>query len=216
MRKVLLAVIVLLFGSAAFAQDTPKFEAWADYSYFRFNPQHSGYVNSASLNGGGGGVAYYFTHMIGIEADFQGYGSVTQNYHIPATVPQCGAITEGTSCNFAAQANAFSYNVGPVIKFRSKHFEPFAEVEFGGVHSNTFKNLCTQFAGIGGACATRNPSNNAFDFIIGGGIDVPVTKSIAIRVAEADFVLTRFGNAITGGNNNQSNFRYNAGVVFRF
>jgi hypothetical protein len=29
-------------------------------------------------------------------------------------------------------------------------------------------------------------------------------------------VLTRFGNNFTGGNNNQSNFRYQAGVVFSF
>jgi outer membrane protein OmpA-like peptidoglycan-associated protein len=31
-----------------------------------------------------------------------------------------------------------------------------------------------------------------------------------------DYLLTRFGNAFTAGNNNQSNFRYQAGVVFRF
>jgi len=43
-----------------------------------------------------------------------------------------------------------------------------------------------------------------------------VTKSIAIRPAQFDFVLTRFGNSFTKGNNNQSNFRYNAGIVFRF
>jgi len=28
--------------------------------------------------------------------------------------------------------------------------------------------------------------------------------------------LTRFGNSFTGGNNNQSNFRIQAGVVIRF
>ena len=29
-------------------------------------------------------------------------------------------------------------------------------------------------------------------------------------------MLTRFGNAFTQGNNNQSNFRYQAGIQFRF
>jgi hypothetical protein len=57
-----------------------------------------------------------------------------------------------------------------------------------------------------------SPSNNAFDFIIGGGLDIKVTDSIAIPPVSS--TLTRFGNAFTGGNNNQSNFRFQAGVVF--
>ena len=37
-----------------------------------------------------------------------------------------------------------------------------------------------------------------------------------IRPAQFDYVLTRFGNGFTKGNQNQSNFRYQAGIVFRF
>jgi len=62
----------------------------------------------------------------------------------------------------------------------------------------------------------RKPSNNAFDFVIGGGFDIPVSKHVAIRPAQFDFLLTRFGNGYTSGNQNQSNFRYQAGVVFTF
>jgi len=43
-----------------------------------------------------------------------------------------------------------------------------------------------------------------------------VTPKIAIRPVQFDYLLTRFGNAFTAGNNNQSNFRYQAGVQFRF
>src|SRR5258708_1705087 len=85
---------------------------------------------------------------------------------------------------------------------------------FGGAHSNTYQNL---FKACQAACSTTtNPSNNAFDFIIGGGIDIPVGRHIAIRAAQFDYVLTRFGNGFTKGNQNQSNFRYNGGIVFRF
>jgi len=85
---------------------------------------------------------------------------------------------------------------------------------FGGAHSNTYQNL---FKACQAACSTTtNPSNNAFDFIIGGGIDIPVGRHIAIRPAQLDFVLTRFGNGFTKGNQNQSNFRYNGGIVLRF
>jgi len=104
--------------------------------------------------------------------------------------------------------------VGPIIKYRSEHFEPFVETLFGGAHSNAYHNLfkaCQSFC-----TTTDNPSNNGWDFVIGGGIDIPLSKSIAIRPAQVDFVLTRFGNAFTSGNNNQSNLRYNGGIVFRF
>ena len=66
------------------------------------------------------------------------------------------------------------------------------------------------------ATHSKSPSNNAFDFLIGGGIDIPVTEKITIRPAQFEYLLTRFGNDFTKGNNNQSNFRYQAGVQFRF
>ena len=88
------------------------------------------------------------------------------------------------------------------------------EVLGGGAHSNVYGNL---LKACQAACVTSaSPSNNAFDFIIGGGFDIPLSKSIAIRPAQFDFVLTRFGNNFTHGNTNQSNFRHNAGIVFRF
>jgi hypothetical protein len=196
MKKAFLIGFVLLFGSAAFAQSDTKMEVSANYSYMRFNPQNSNIISSFSLNGGGGAFSYFFTDMIGIKAEFEGYGSTTRTL-----------VATGTN----VQANLFTYNVGPVIKYRQGKFQPFGEVLFGGAHSNAYVNLCNASGGCLGS-----PSNNAFDFIIGGGLDIPVTKSISIRPAEVDFVLTRFGNNFTGGNNNQSNFRYQAGVVFSF
>jgi hypothetical protein len=65
-------------------------------------------------------------------------------------------------------------------------------------------------------CTANNPSNNAIDFILGGGLDIPLSKSIAFRPAQFDYALTRFGNGFTSGNQNQSNFRYQIGIQFRF
>ena len=196
MNKAFLIGFVLLFGNVAFGQSDTKMEVSANYSYMRFNPQNSNIISSFSLNGGGGAFSYFFTDMIGIKAEFEGYGSTTRTL-----------VATGTN----VQANLFTYNVGPVLKYRQGKFQPFGEVLFGGAHSNAYVNLCNASGGCIGS-----PSNNAFDFIIGGGLDIPVTKSISIRPAEVDFVLTRFGNNFTGGNNNQSNFRYQAGVVFSF
>ncbi len=194
-----LVVVGLVLGSVAFAQDSPKVEITGYYSYFRFNPENSGTLSSHSLNGGGADISYFITKMIGIKAEFGGYQSNSVTF------------TNGIS-TATASANLFTYNVGPVVKFRSDKFEPFAEVLFGGAHSSFYGNLCKQLT----TCVVNNPSNNAFDFVIGGGIDIPLTHSIAFRPAQVDYVLTRFGNGFTSGNQNQSNFRYQAGIQFRF
>jgi hypothetical protein len=195
MKKLVLVGLVVFWGSVAFAQDAPKLEITGNYSYMRFNPENSNIIAPFSLNGGGLSGVYFFTKSIGIKAEFEGYGSTTRNLKATGT---------------PVSANLFTYNVGPEFKYRTTHFEPFVDVMFGGAHSNAFVNVCNATECVG------SPSNNAFDFIIGGGIDIPVTKSISIRPVELDFVLTRFGNAFTNSNNNQSNLRYQAGVQFRF
>jgi len=45
---------------------------------------------------------------------------------------------------------------------------------------------------------------------MGGGIDIPLLHSIAFRPVQVDYVLTRFGNGFTSGNQSQSNFHYQA------
>jgi opacity protein-like surface antigen len=208
-KNLLLVGLAFLFGSVALAQESPKAEVSVNYSYMRFNPENSSVINSFSLNGGGGAFSYFFNSMIGIKAEFEGYGSQTRNFNFTNTTICAG---EGT-CTGAVQGNLFTYNVGPVVKFRTPHVQPFIEAMFGGAHSNVNGNLkqdCT------GCVVVRSPNNNAFDFILGGGIDIPITQSISFRPAELDFALTRFGNAFTKGNNNQSNLRYQAGVVFSF
>jgi hypothetical protein len=209
-RSLLALGIVLLFGTVAFAQDYAKVEVPLYYSYMRFNPENSGILSGFSLNGGGGGAAFYVNHWLGFEAEFNGYGSSSKTFIFPATANSPCPI----GCTVRASGDMFTYNVGPVLKYRAEHFEPFVETLFGGAHSNSYQNLLKACAGP--CTGTGNPSNNAWDFIIGGGVDIPLSKSISIRPAQFDFVLTRFGNGFTRGNNNQSNFRYNAGLVFRF
>jgi hypothetical protein len=212
-RTALVFGIVLLFGTTLFAQDYHKIEVTGDYSYVHANPQNNNVIPTFSLNGGGGSAAFYFSKLIGIEAEFEGYGSYTHNFTIPAGNTACPGTV---ACAVSAQGNLFTYNVGPIVKFRLSHFEPFVETLFGGAHSNFYGNLYKNCGTAGCAVASKSPSNNAFDFLIGGGIDIPVSEHIAIRPAQFEYFLTRFGNDFTKGNNNQSNFRYQAGVQFRF
>src|SRR5215471_2532741 len=126
-RSVFLSAIALLLGSSAFAQDYAKVEVPLNYSYMRFNPENSNIVSGFSLNGGGGGVTVYVNHWLGIQADFQGYMSTTRTFTFPAT-PNSPCPT---GCTLRSSGDLFTYNVGPIIKYRSEHFEPFVETLFG-------------------------------------------------------------------------------------
>jgi hypothetical protein len=214
MRSAIVLGMVLLCGAVAFAQDSPKAEISIVYSYIDAHPQNSNIIKPFSLDGGGVGGAFFFSKYIGIEAEFNGYASFSHSIIIPAGNPAClGAV----NCTLSATGDLFSYNVGPIVKFRVKHFEPFIETMFGGAHTDFYGSIFSECgATIGCVSASRSPSNNAWDFIIGGGIDIPIGRSFAIRPVEVDYMLTRFGTGFTGGNNNQSNFRYQGGVLFRF
>lgn len=49
----------------------------------------------------------------------------------------------------------------------------------------------------------------------GGGLDVDITKGLAIRLAEFDYVLTRYHNPLTN-NSSQNHFRYCGGLILKF
>jgi len=120
----------MLLGLAAFAQyDFPKFEVAVDYSYARFSPSHNYIKNSYSLNGGGGSFEYNFGYL-GVKAEFEGYGSSTQNFSAPAGSTFC---PDGCTAN--VQGNLFTYLFGPQVGLRTGKFRPFGELLFGGAHS---------------------------------------------------------------------------------
>ena len=50
-RKALLIGAVVMIGLTAWAQDYPKFQAYADYSLVHFNPSKA-FTTSHNLNGG--------------------------------------------------------------------------------------------------------------------------------------------------------------------
>jgi len=185
-RSTGLVTIALILSSLACAQEGPKAELTGFYSNFRFNPDNVGPLNSHSLNGGGTEFNFIFSRMVGVKAEFAWYQSNI--------------------------SNLFTYNLGPMVKFRSRKLEPFAEALFGGAHSGFYGSLCKQSA----TCVATNPSNDAVDLVLGGGLDIPLSRFIALRPVQVDYVLTRFANAFTGRDQNQSNFRYQAGIQLRF
>jgi hypothetical protein len=199
----------MLVATSAFAQETSKLEASVDFSYLHFVPQNNHIVQPFNVWGGGASAVYYLGGHLGIKADLQGYASTQQGFSFGPGSAFCP-----TGCSGRVEGNMFTYAFGPQFKFRVGRIEPFVEALGGGAHSNLYGSAlrnCTGCTTIG-----RSPSNNAALFIVGGGIDINLSSHITVRPGEVDYVLTRFGSAFTFGNNNQSNVRYLAGMVFRF
>jgi hypothetical protein len=109
------------------------------------------------------------------------------------------------------QGNMFTYLFGPQLTYRTSKVNVFGELLFGGSNSNAYANVAEALNGVGGnvASGTQHPFTMAF----GGGLDVKVSKNVAIRPVEIDWLLTRYTNPLTD-TNNQNSFRYVAGIVF--
>jgi hypothetical protein len=108
----------------------------------------------------------------------------------------------------------FTYLFGPEIRIPIPKVRPFGEALFGGSNSNAYVNLSNAIDHAGGTL-TGVTSQHPFTLALGGGLDVDVTKRIALRLAEFDYVLTRYHNPLTNSSS-QNNFRYCGGVIIKF
>ena len=208
MKITLLTAITAIFiTSTAFAQ---KFEVFGDYSYMQFNTTITG-TQSRAFNGGGGGFQFNMGQHFGLKGDFQGYGSTDWTVKVtsPIGTPN-GVIPIGT---YTSKANMFTYLFGPEVHVQAKKVRVFGEVLFGGSNTSGYANLANET--IVGGNAAYNPNQHPFTMAVGGGLDVSVSKNVALRLAQMDWVLTRYTNTFTN-TNNQNSFRYLGGVVLSF
>jgi hypothetical protein len=205
-----LAGLLMGVAGSAMAQEE-KWDIFADYSYFRFNPTITG-VNTRSFNGGGGGFQWNIVKWLGIKGDFQGYGSTswTKTVSAPIVTPH-GTIPAGS---FTSQGNMFTYLFGPVLRVPAKKFVVYGEVLFGGSNTNGYGSLERAIDNAGGTLQVSG-SQHPYTMAVGGGFDFVVSKVVTLRLVEADWMLTRYTNPISN-TNNQNSFRYLGGVVFTF
>jgi hypothetical protein len=193
----------------AFAQ---KGEVYGDYTYMQYNPTVTG-LQSRALNGAGGGVQWNLSKYLGVKGDFQGYMSTqwTLNVTSPITTPSGGTIPVGS---YSSNSTMFTYLFGPVIRVPAKRIVPFGEVLFGGSNTNLYGRLSSSLI-AGGASVEQAGTQHPFTMALGGGVDIVVNKNVAFRLGEFDYLLTRYTNPLTD-TNNQNNFRYLGGMVFRW
>ena len=97
----------------------------------------------------------------------------------------------------------YTYLFGPRISLRkASPVTPFAQVLLGGGRLN---------ASAGGVDA----GENGFAMAAGGGVDIRLHPRVAIRLIQAEYLLTRFPRA-NGDSATQNDVRLSAGLVFRF
>ncbi|HVN17930.1 MAG TPA: hypothetical protein VMU05_04130 [Dongiaceae bacterium] len=93
-----------------------------------------------------------------------------------------------------SDSSVYTYTVGPVLTARLPVVQPFVHALFGGATVKT--------AGV---------SDNAFAMLLGAGIDIGLRKGIGLRLVQADWLMTKFGDQ-----NQNDQGRVSAGIVIKF
>ena len=167
------------------------------------------YLRNASngFSGWEGQGTFNFTRNLGVTADVSG-----------ASLTPFGFSVLGFSAGTYQRLN--NYLFGPTITANLGRTSVFAHALFGEARSSLR-------AGVGfpiiGGISTGLTSTNAFAMAFGGGVDIGLTRHIAIRALQVDYLRTQFNgtDALTTGlssslGNRQNSFRYSTGIVFRF
>ena len=169
-----LALTLLILSTAAFAQDeaVPKVDIFGGYSWL--NP--GGRVGGVKLPG--------ITKGFGIASTF--------NFN------KYAGLTLDTDAHYSDVSNVSTVMIGPRLKFREEHFQPFLEAMVG-LHR-------LSVAGIG--------TDNRIGTILGGGIDIPLTRRVGLRMIEADYVYGHHNfTPIIPGTQNLTGARIRSGLL---
>ena len=118
------------------------------------------------------------------------------------TVDSAGFYRKIQTTSSHTKASAYSFMAGPTVSFRTQKVTPFIHVLAGvGILSGRETSFTSN----------KRFSDHAFAGAIGGGLDVPVGRHVAIRAIEADYFPVHHES---GGNFH--NIRWRSGIVFGF
>jgi outer membrane immunogenic protein len=151
------------------------------------------------------GANYSWLHVNSANFDLQrtgNGGSGYLEYNLNKTV--------GLVADFGGYANTrqgineklMTYMFGPRFNWRRSRFTPYAQFLFGGAYT------WNDPTGI-------SITQNAFATAAGGGLDYSLTRHIAIKPIQVEYVMTQIDSA-RGFGSHQNDVRYSGGVVFQF
>ncbi len=129
--------------------------------------------------------------------NFNGFNGAVSGYfnkNLGITADFSGAFKTESGVS----AKLYTYTFGPTLRVPMDKATPFVHALFGGGHFTADES------------GTNLLKSNGFVYAIGGGLDVNASKNVAIRIGQFDYLGTRFEST------NFKNFRYSAGIVFKF
>jgi hypothetical protein len=179
----------------------PRYELFLGYSYLQAVPKLAAGNRLVWLNGGSASVAFNVNRHLGLVADFGAYTNSQMQF--------TGAYTSTVNVNNSNVA-VLTYLFGPRLSFRKyDRITPFAQVLFGGVRANqVILTGCT-------SNCTLLPAQDSFSMTAGSGLDLRIHRHFAIRMIQAEYLMTRFASYTTGTTGTQNDMRLSAGIVFR-
>jgi opacity protein-like surface antigen len=185
MRK-FASVGVLLLGlclAAMAADDVPRIEVFGGVSFLHIDDNG---LHAPKRNFGGWDTEFQFNlnRVLGITADIGG------NY---------GRVASGVP-----NSHAYTYVFGPTFSFRREHATIFAHTLLG---ENTISQNVISGSG------NPSPTDGAFAMAWGGGIDVNLSHTFALRLGQLDWLYTRHDLTPAGGRGSQNNIRYTGGIT---
>lgn len=155
------------------------------------------------------GVTYSGVHLNAANNNGQrtgNGGSGSFEYNINRYLGVVADVGGYANTKSGVEDTLLTYMFGPRLNLRRNRFNPYVQTLFGGGY------------------AWSGPSNNnqnAFTFAVGGGLDYTVTRHIAIKPVQVEYLRNEFNSAKLGDStssfgNHQNGVRYSAGIVFRF
>jgi len=180
----------------------PRAELFLGYSYIRGVPTLSPGNRMDFLNGGSTSIAFNLNRTLGLVGDFGGYNARQIQLTGAGANPARVADASGT---------AFTYLAGPRLSFRHDRVTPFIQALFGGVHASQ-----ETLSNCSGVLCTPLPTENSFAMTAGGGVDLRIHRHLAIRIVQAEYLMTNFANLSTGNRDTQNDIRLSSGLVFGF
>lgn len=89
---------------------------------------------------------------------------------------------------------------GPTVSYRNHNrVTPFSHALFGVSHLDSDT-----------AALIGSSGNDSFAMALGAGVDANLSRRLAVRLGQIDYVRTNFVNTT------ENNFRYSAGIVLKF
>jgi hypothetical protein len=177
--------------AAAEKDDAPariwnKYEVAITYDYVNFHPNTP--FDAFNNQGAAGEFAYNAAPWLGLVLDSGIYRFRRTDLVIPAP----------------SRADWYSFMAGPRLNLRHfDHFIPFAEFMAGAVS--------------GGRSLTGNPgTNTSFGLLAGGGVDIVLTKYVAWRFVQLDYLMSNLSGPNLGPQSRQNSFRAATGLVIRW